>query len=224
MSPLDQNNRPFTFKPVGAFRNKLFFYIVSVFIGTTAIIGFFAGLLIVIINVDRDSNNITDTLQQLIQDFGYVILFGYLLLNLLWIIPSVVLAIYYVRAIEYTIGETEIVVRKGVINKTVKYIPFRTITNVSSRYGLYDRFLGIGTVEIETAGKSGQQIEPEAKIEGIKNFQEVRDIILLSLRGLKGTYTTTTETAFIIDSPQQDLEFYKELYRILNEIKEILSK
>ena len=186
-------------------------------------VAIFASIMIVIIYVERDSSSIIDSWQQLINEFSEVILIGYLLLNLIWIIPSVVLAIYYVRAIEYTIGETEIIVRKGIINKTVKHIPFRTITNVSSRYGLFDRFFGIGTVEIETAGKSGQQIEPEAKIEGIKNFQEVRDMILQSLRRLKGTYTTTTETGFLVDS-QEDLEFYQEFYKTLNEIKEILSK
>jgi len=210
------------FKPETAFRNKLFLYIISTFVLVVITVVSFLGFLFVIITVEVDPSTAPSRLETFFQDFGDEIVFGFLLLNLAWIIPATILAIFYVRAIEYTLDDTEVIVRKGIINKTVKHIPFRTITNVSSRYGFYDRILGIGTVEIETAGKSGQQTEPEAKIEGIRNFIKVRDLILSSLRGFSSLYTTTTE----IDIPQEtiinDIEFYKELLITLNEIKEIL--
>ncbi|MFX0173854.1 MAG: PH domain-containing protein [Candidatus Hodarchaeota archaeon] len=210
------------FKPESAFRNKLFLYIISIF-GLVAItvVAFF-GLLLMIITVETDPGKAPSRLETFFQDFGDVIVFGFILLNLAWIIPATILAIYYVRAIEYTLDDTEVIVRKGIINKTVKHVPFRTITNISSRYGIYDRILRIGTVEIETAGKSGQQTEPEAKIEGIHNFIDVRDFVLNSLRGFSTTYTTTTEVELPQDSVNIDMEFYKELLITLNEIKEIL--
>ncbi|MFX0183334.1 MAG: PH domain-containing protein [Candidatus Hodarchaeota archaeon] len=210
------------FKPETAFRYKLFLYIISTFVLVVITVMGFLGLILVIITVEVDPGTAPSRLETFFLEFGDVLVFGFILLNLVWIIPAIVLAIYYVRAIEYTLDDTEVIVRKGIINKTVKHIPFRTITNVSSRYGIYDRILGIGTVEIETAGKSGQQTEPEAKIEGIRNFIEVRDLILNSLRGFSTPYTTTTE----IDIPQEpmasDTEFYKELLITLNEIREIL--
>ncbi|MFX0205198.1 MAG: PH domain-containing protein [Candidatus Hodarchaeota archaeon] len=210
------------FKPETAFRNKLFLYIISMFgLVVITVVGF-VSLLLLILTAEADPGTAPNRLETLFQDFGGVIIFGFILFNLVWIIPGIILAIYYVRAIEYTLDDTEVIVRKGIINKTVKHIPFRTITNVSSRYGLYDRILGIGTVEIETAGKSGQQTEPEAKIEGIGNFREVRDLILNSLRGFSTPYTTTTEIATDQEPITNDIEFYKELLITLNEIKEIL--
>jgi len=69
-----------------------------------------------------------------------------------------------------------------------------TITNISSVAGVYDRFFGIGSVHIETAGYSGQdQRGPEETMEGIVFYDEVRDYILQELRKLRGTYVTTTE-------------------------------
>jgi membrane protein YdbS with pleckstrin-like domain len=210
------------FKPETAFRNKLFLYIISMFVLVIITVIGFLGLILMIITVEIDPGTTPNRLETFFQDFGGVIVFGFILLNLVWIIPAIILAIYYVRAIEYTLDDTEVIVRKGIINKTVKHIPFRTITNVSSRYGIYDRILGIGTIEIETAGKSGMQTEPEAKIEGIRNFIDVRDLILNSLRGFSAPYTTTTEVELPLDSINLDMEFYKELLITLNEIKEIL--
>ncbi|MHA2227556.1 MAG: PH domain-containing protein [Candidatus Hodarchaeales archaeon] len=123
---------------------------------------------------------------------------------------------------------SEVIVKKGLINKQVKHIPFRTIANVSSRYGPYDRLLGLGTVEIETAGKSGQQTGPEAKIEGIPNFNAVGDYILTKLRQFRTQYATTTEVA--AEAPQlpplplAEQDFHRQMLTEIREIKERLSK
>ena len=81
--------------------------------------------------------------------------------NLIWLIPVLIFVPFYFRSIEYSVkaesGETmpEIYVKKGVFTVTRKHVPFRTITNISSRAGLFDRLFGIGSVHIETAGYSG---------------------------------------------------------------------
>jgi membrane protein YdbS with pleckstrin-like domain len=108
----------------------------------------------------------------------------------------------YVRRIEYSVlgwtGDVmpEVYTRKGIITITKKHVPFRTIVNVRTRKGLFDRLFGIGTVLIETAGGSmGVQAtglatlilqrlrsEAEEKIEGIKFHEELRDFILREMR------------------------------------------
>ena len=114
----------------------------------------------------------------------------------------------YVKKIEYTVlawsGDAmpEVYVRKGIINITKKHVPFRTIVNVRTRKGIFDRLFGIGTVLIETAGGStGVQptgiisllidrlkSDAEEKIEGVKFHEELRDFILREMRlfGKKG--------------------------------------
>ncbi|MHA2352033.1 MAG: PH domain-containing protein [Candidatus Thorarchaeota archaeon] len=111
----------------------------------------------------------------------------------------------YVKRIDYSLasweGEVspEIYVRKGIIQITQRHVPFRTVTNLRTRRGIFDRLFGIGTIQIETAAKSysaqggglialilqklmrgGTAAE---NIEGVKFHEELRNFILRELRG-----------------------------------------
>ena len=111
----------------------------------------------------------------------------------------------YVKRINYSLASwegnvsPEIFVRKGIIQITQKHVPFRTITWVKTRRGIFDRLFGIGTIQIETAAKSqtvhgggliaiilqklmrgGAGAE---NIEGVKFHEELRNFILRELRG-----------------------------------------
>jgi membrane protein YdbS with pleckstrin-like domain len=121
-------------------------------------------------------------------------------INMIWLIPALLLTPIYVRSIEYSVisesGESmpEIYVKKGIITITRKHVPFRTITNIASNIGPFDRFFGVGNVSIETAGYSGaNQQGPEERLEGIIFHEEVRDFILHELRKFRNPYVTTTE-------------------------------
>lgn len=65
---------------------------------------------------------------------------------------------FYIRTFEYSVisksggSMPEIYVKKGLFSVTKKHVPFRTITNILSRAGPFDRLFGIGNIEIETAG------------------------------------------------------------------------
>jgi membrane protein YdbS with pleckstrin-like domain len=120
--------------------------------------------------------------------------------NLVWLIPVLIYIPFEFRSIEYSVkaetGETmpEIYVKRGVVTVTRKHVPFRTITNISSKAGVFDRLFNIGSVHIETAGYSGShQAGPEVKLEGIVFYEEVRDFILTELRKFKAPYVTGTE-------------------------------
>jgi uncharacterized membrane protein YdbT with pleckstrin-like domain len=207
------------FHPLGRFRNKL---ILSTITGL-AILGLgIAGLFTMIGFFSKLESD------QSAADFDFFLSSGvfwiwYISLSLLVVVLAIFLAEYYTRTMEFQVLDKEIIVRKGILNKEEKHIPFRTVTNVSSRYGLYDRLFGIGTVQIETAGKSGQQTGPEAKIEGISNFVDVRDLILLKLREYRGQYATATELEPVFPSvsePKRD--FHRQMLAEIREIKEIL--
>jgi len=120
----------------------------------------------------------------------------------LWMIYTYI----YVKRIDYSLASwegdvsPEIYVRKGIIQITQKHVPFRTITYVKTRRGVFDRLFGIGTIQIETAAKSitayggGGMIAlilerlmrggaGAENIEGVKFHEELRDFILRELRG-----------------------------------------
>ena len=156
--------------------------------------------------------------------------FWFWVIMAVWMVPAAVLIPIYIRSIEYSVisesGEAmpEIYVKKGIINVTRKHVPFRTITNISSRAGPFDRLFGIGNVEIETAGYSGtRQIGPEEKLEGIVFYEELRDFILQELRKFRTPYTTATEPA-VVERPVPALEdtLEDEILIVLREIRDLL--
>jgi len=83
-----------------------------------------------------------------------------------------------VRSTEYRLGADEITIKRGVLSRSTVRIPYKSIVNVSSGAGVFDRLFGLGYVEIETAGRSGLDSRPEGKIEGIGNYDEIADYIL----------------------------------------------
>ena len=151
--------------------------------------------------------------------------------NIIWVIPGMVFTSIYVQSIEYSVisesGESmpEVYVQKGIFNRTRKHVPFRTITNISTKTGPLDRLFGIGSVNIETAGFSGEKKEPEEKLEGIEFYEEVRDFILQELRKFRAPYTTTTEHAVYGDTdiPKLPDSLDDEILMTLRDMKTILE-
>ena len=156
--------------------------------------------------------------------------FWTIVLNLAWLIPYLIFIPYYMRSIEYSVksesGETmpEVYVKKGIVTISRKHVPFRTVTNIESKAGPFDRLFGIGSVSIETAGYSGSQTTgPEEKLEGIVFYEEVRDFILNELRKYRAPYTTTTEVAQPKEEPVPRGEgLDDEILITLREIRDLL--
>ena len=150
--------------------------------------------------------------------------------NLVWFLPAVIIIPPYFKSIEYSVkaetGDTmpEIYSKRGIITITRRHVPFRTITNISSRAGPFDRLFKIGAVHIETAGYSGpNQKGPEEKIAGVVFYEEVRDFILKELRKFKEPYVTGTEVIIPTEKSvprMEDLD--DEMLATLREIRDIL--
>ena len=151
-------------------------------------------------------------------------------INLLWLVPALIVIPPYIKSIEYSVkaesGETmpEIYSKRGIITITRKHLPFRTITNISSRAGPFDRLFKVGSVFIETAGYSGtKQAGPEEKISGIVFYEEVRDFILKELRKFKEPYVTGTEVVYPTEEPVPKMEGLEdEILTTLREIRDSL--
>jgi membrane protein YdbS with pleckstrin-like domain len=185
--------------------------------------------------LDSGSPNWTPVFWVVFFDWWLAVNFWYLLLSVFWFLPILAAIPFYIRNFEYSVvsktGTTmpEIYVKKGLANVTKKHVPFRTITNIASRAGPIDRLLGIGTVEIETAGYSGGAQagrSPEEKLEGIKFYEEVRDFILQELRRFRDPYVTGTEFVHSKDEPVPRLSdsLDDEILMTLREIRDVLEK
>ena len=220
-----------TFKPSSSLRNKWWFMAIGFAVvtwalvivalwGTAWLIGFF------------ESWTASERLW-ILQYLPTISLWTWIF-HAVWLIPTLVGIVVYVRSIEYAVisesgtAMPEVYVKKGIINITRKHVPFRTITNIASRAGVFDRMFKIGTVEIQTAGYSGGptgQGGPEEKLEGIKFYQELTQFVLRELRRFRDPYTTGTEVVSPRDEPvlRSDSALDDEILLALRDIREILK-
>jgi membrane protein YdbS with pleckstrin-like domain len=164
-----------------------------------------------------------------------ILSFWYGISLVFWWLPIMIGIPLYIRSIEYSVLSKkgtvmpEIYVKKGLINVTQKHVPFRTITNISSRAGPVDRLFGIGTVEIQTAGYSGGaggQVGPEEKLEGITFYDQVRDFVLQELRRFRDPYVVGTEVVHPRDEevPRLSDSLDDEMLITLRAIRDTLER
>jgi len=217
------------FKPSKAYLHKrLLQIIVGILILWLIIVLGFVG--VTFIGSVAEPNDVPDPIQTINSWIGSVSFWGFIL-NMVWAIPLLAFTPFYFRSIAYSVksetGETmpEVYVQQGVLTITRKHVPFRTVTNISSKAGLFDRFFKIGSVHIETAGYSGnQQKGPEVKLEGIVFYEEVRDFILNELRKFKAPYVTGAELVQSTEKQVPRMEgLDDEILITLREIRDLLK-
>ena len=107
-----------------------------------------------------------------------------------WYLPALMLAGPYHRSLAYEVQDDEVIVRAGIWTKSVKHVPYRTVTNLTVKRDILDRWLGIGTLNIQTAGMSGTTGAEESLV-GLTDVQEVYEIVVTELRRFRGSMSPT---------------------------------
>jgi uncharacterized membrane protein YdbT with pleckstrin-like domain len=154
----------------------------------------------------------------LIPDREGTIIFGLMALAeiVVWIVALILAGPYY-RSLSYEIQDDEVIVHVGVITQSVKHVPYRTVTNVTVRRDILDRwFFGMGSLHVQTAGMSGQS-GAEEKLVGLPNVQEVYDLVVAQLRRFRGSMAPTAAEV----EPERALASADTLSAILVELKAI---
>ena len=92
-------------------------------------------------------------------------------------------------SVTYVLEDDKITVTKGVWWKTKSFVPYNRITNINIYQGPISRHFGLGKLAIQTAGFSGTSSSgvkmAEAVVFGVKNFEEIKDIIINYVKGLQ---------------------------------------
>ncbi len=112
------------------------------------------------------------------------------LVNLIWLLPTFAIIPSYYRSLRYEIRRDEVIVKAGVITKSVKHVPFRTVTNLKTKQDPLDRLFGLGTLNVQTAGMSGQSGAEESLV-GLPIFEDVYDQVAGALRRFRGSMAPT---------------------------------
>lgn len=112
--------------------------------------------------------------------------------DLIYWVAGMLLSIPYFRSLRYEILEDEVIVHVGIVTHSVKHVPFRTVTNITVKRDILDRwFFNLGTLTIQTAGMSGQTGAEESLV-GLDNVQEVYELVVTELRRFRGAMAPTT--------------------------------
>jgi uncharacterized membrane protein YdbT with pleckstrin-like domain len=141
-------------------------------------------------------------------------------LNVLWWAPTMIWSGFYHRSLSYKIGDEQVIVRQGVLTRAVKHVPYRTVTNITVKRGLIDRWLGLGTLEIQTAGVSGTQ-QAEQSLVGLADPDEVYDLVVGHLSRFRGAMAPTQAEE---EAPSSVDETLAALLAEVRAIREMLEK
>ena len=128
----------------------------------------------------------------------------------------------FYSSINYVLEDDKITVSKGVWWKTKSFVPYNRITNVNIYQGPISRYFGLGKLSIQTAGFSGTSKYggkvAEAVILGIKNFEEVKDVIMKFVKGMKPEAVEAEAEV----KPSKDIN--QQILQELREIRKALEK
>ena len=102
--------------------------------------------------------------------------------NLVWGIPVFLGQFPVFNRYQYDLLDDEIVVHAGWLVQKVRHVPYRMVTNIEIKRGLLDRWLGIGTLNIETAGNSDPNQRAEAQLFGLEDVDGVYEEVAGCLR------------------------------------------
>lgn len=83
-----------------------------------------------------------------------------LIVGVIFLVMAAASSVFTYFTLRYSISGDELVVRKGLIFRSLRTIPLHRIQNVDLTQNLFHRMIGVAEVRVETAGGS----EPEAKL------------------------------------------------------------
>jgi uncharacterized membrane protein YdbT with pleckstrin-like domain len=138
-------------------------------------------------------------------------------LNFIWWVAAMILSVPYYRSLEYEVLDDEVIVRVGIFTHSVKHVPYRTVTNITVKRDIFDRwFFNLGSLNIQTAGMSGQS-GAEEQLLGMENVQEIYELVAAELRRFRSAMTPTqAEGEGAVQTADQSAELLVEVKAIRN--------
>jgi len=134
---------------------------------------------------------------------------------LLWAISAPIITLW-IKNLAYYIEDDRITIFKGILTKQQQNIPYRAITDFILHRSLYDRFLSIGAIRIQTAGQSRTATGYEGHLSGLVHWDDFHQQLRSKLKILHpiAEATAVAESVSILSSDNK-------LQLILEELKAI---
>jgi uncharacterized membrane protein YdbT with pleckstrin-like domain len=111
-----------------------------------------------------------------------------------FILYPVVFLVHFFKyeTLRYHFDDEGIRMSWGILFKREVTLTYRRIQDIHLTRNIIERWMGLATVSIQTASGSSS---PEMEIQGIPQFDDLRDFLYLKMRGAKGHAETTARPA-----------------------------
>ena len=139
-------------------------------------------------------------------------------LIVLWVVTPWFQYLWIIN-LKYSVDDERVMIQKGIITKKNVSIPYSAVTDFTLSRSLYERWLDIGTLFIQTAGQGAQAGGHEGKLEGIVEFESLHAVLRAKVKAYRGNLGEGTDT-----QPESVIGEIEVLKSILEEIIEINQK
>lgn len=145
-----------------------------------------------------------------------------IVLSIIWIISQVLIwAIsipiikLWIKNLAYVIQDDRVTIHKGILTKTQQNIPYRSVTDFALKRTVYDRLLGLGSINIQTAGQSKSASGYEGSLIGLIDYENLHSELKEKLKKLHPVSESTTTSEPVRKSDES------VLIQMLEELKKI---
>ena len=133
---------------------------------------------------------------------------------LMWVISYPIIHLW-IKNLTYIVRNDRVTIQSEILTKKEQNIPYRSMTDFVLKRGPFDRLLGIGTIQIQTAGQSTTATGYEGCLSGLIEYDSIHGALRDKLKSLHPISESTTTSEPIIKSGEN------VLIQILEELKEI---
>lgn len=139
---------------------------------------------------------------QLLLQYTIRSLAGFIFAPLIWV------PLYFkYHTLRYKIGDDGISASWGILFRREVHLAYKRIQDIHVSRSIVERYLGLGTVELQTAAGSASA---ELALEGMEQFAAIREFLYRRMRGLEPTpsaqATTGDEVLELLRSIRADLD------------------
>jgi membrane protein YdbS with pleckstrin-like domain len=109
----------------------------------------------------------------------------------------------------------------GIFFKKQVFLTYARIQDIHVNRGLVERWLGLGTVEVQTASGSATA---ELSIVGLEEFDEIRDFLYTKMRGAKGLIDPNASQEEQVEEQTEALGLLLEIRDELRSLREEIGR